>query len=340
MAGQIGKEISLEDAARAPLRIRIAWHAEASFMQLLWRLASLLSPERASAIGGVVLRRIGPFLRKHRMVKANLRIVLPESPEAEIEAIARGSWEQLGRVIGEYPHIASICGDHGHCRVELVDQVGLPALLASGKPVVLVSGHFGNWELNAAMAVRSGFDLTVVHMPRDNPYLTQALQERRAALRCGFVTKETGIQAMLADIRSGRSVASLVDQRFDLGDSVVFFGRDAPAPLAPAVLALRLGLPLIPARVERLQGCRFRITVLPAIQPDLNLADRRLIARDMMQQVYHLFEAWILERPEQWLCIKRRWPDLGKRKWQDKLSRNPRLVQDRPADLDSGIAAG
>ena len=91
------------------------------------------------------------------------------------------------------------------------------------------------------------------------------------------------------------------------------------------------GLPLVPVRVVRLQGCHFRIEVEPEIEPDRNLGGAREIARDMTRRVYRRFEAWIGEHPEQWLCTKRRWPDLRKSKWQAKLASNPRLVRNAGA---------
>jgi KDO2-lipid IV(A) lauroyltransferase len=100
----------------------------------------------------------------------------------------------------------------------------------------------------------------------------------------------------------------LVDQKMNDGITVPFFGR--PAMTAPAIarLGLRFQCPLLPIRVERLQGARFRLTVLPA----LDIVDTGDAAADVlstMTRVNAVIESWVRARPEQWLWLHRRWPD-------------------------------
>lgn len=322
-----------------PLWRRAAWAAGAGLVDGLWRAAAALGPDRAGALAGAVFATLGPRSPKQRMLLANLRIVRPGAAEGELARLARASWRQFGRVVGEYPHLARLAEEPG--RVELVDRFGL-ARAAAGRPALLVSGHLANWELPAAVAVRRGVPMTVLHAPRANPRLGALLQRRRAALGCRFLDKAAGPHALVKELRAGRSIGVLLDQRHDTADAVRFFGRPAPVALAPALIAARLGVPFVPARVERLEGARFRLTVEPPIEPR-PLGDARLVARDMMQRLYDLLEAWIDERPEQWLCIKRRWPDPGKAKWRRKLAANARLLGaaergGEPADLDRGRA--
>jgi KDO2-lipid IV(A) lauroyltransferase len=296
----------------SPLAQKLAWHAEAALMRTAWAFCGLLSPQRASALGGALVRRIGPLTRKHRFLLANLRTCFPDWPEARIEATARASWEQLGRVIGEYPHLGRICGDDGDPRVEAVGAERLDALIEAGGAAILVSGHFANWELMGAMASRRGVPLSVVHDPRANPVLEARLAGRRVLLGCAFLPKLASVHAFMGENRRGRSLGLLIDQRHDEGEAIPLFGRPAPTALAPALLAARLGVPFVPTRTIRLPDCRFRIEVEPPIRPRPELGAPRAVARDMMLRLHARFEAWIAEHPEQWLCIKRRWRDPGK----------------------------
>ena len=75
----------------------------------------------------------------------------------------------------------------------------------------------------------------------------------------------------------------------------------------PARIAAKLGAGLVPTRVERLDGVRFRLTVYEPIYADPQITDVRAAARRMTEQVHAHFEQWIRERPEQWVCAKRRW---------------------------------
>ncbi len=100
----------------------------------------------------------------------------------------------------------------------------------------------------------------------------------------------------------------LVDQKLNDGIAVPFFGRDAMTAPALAQLALRFRCPVVPARVERLGGARFRLTIYPPMGlPDSG--DHDADVSETMRRVNAHFEDWIRARPEQWLWLHRRWPD-------------------------------
>lgn len=292
----------------------LADRSGALLMQLVWRIAAALPPARASALGAAILGRSGPWTRKQRMLTENLRTAFPDWPEARIAAMARASWASLGRLIAEFPHLAELMAPGEPAHVDLVDETGLFVRAARGQPVVMASGHFANWELLAGAVVRAGVPLTVVHAARANPLIERLVDAHRHALGCAFLERGESVLAMRRHIRAGRSIGVLLDQRHDDGEPVPFFGRPALTAMAPALLAVRHDLPFAPVRAERLEGCRFRITVEPALRPDRTLGSPRAIAHDLMVRLDRRFEAWIRERPEQWLCIKRRWPKPGARK--------------------------
>lgn len=290
--------------------MRLADHLAGATMRLAWGLTGRLRPEHASALGAWIVGRVGPRSRKHRMVLANLRVVFPDRSATEIEALARASWAHFGRVIAEFPHFERLSrpGEAGH--LEIVDRHGVIAAAAAGRPAILASGHFGNWELLAGAAIRQGVPLTVVHAARANPMIEALVERQRRALGCDFIEQGESVHKMLAAIRRGRSIGVLIDQRYDAGDMVELFGRPASVPIGPALLAARLGLPFAPGRCERVAPCRFRITVEHPLTPSPGLVEPRAMAQDLMRQLHHHFERWIEERPEQWLCIKRRWPKV------------------------------
>jgi KDO2-lipid IV(A) lauroyltransferase len=258
----------------------------------------------------------------------NLATAFPQISAEALEALARESWGHIGQVIAEYPHLERICGPDAESRIEIRSTMDLEPIRSGKQPVIFVLAHLANWEMAGAMAGRAGLPITCVYSPQQNEAIERLLQRQRQALGCRFVDKAAGAQGLVGELRRGRSLGILVDQRYDESDSVPFFGLDAPAALGPATLAAKLRLPFVPVRIERLdQGCRFRITVHPPIEPDRSLGDAREVARDMTARLYALFEAWIRERPEQWLCLKRRWPDLRRGKWREMVAENPRLMR-------------
>jgi len=92
------------------------------------------------------------------------------------------------------------------------------------------------------------------------------------------------------------------------GIPVPFFGRPAMTAPALAVLALRFDCDVLPLRVERLDGARFRVTVFPPLRLPRS-GKPHADAAALMAQVNATLEAWIRDRPEQWLWLHQRWPD-------------------------------
>ena len=164
------------------------------------------------------------------------------------------------------------------------------------------------------------------------------LRRRREALGCRLVSLEEGARPLIRELGEGRSVGLVVDTRDDDGVPMPFFGLDKLTTLAPARLALRFGCDLIPARVERLGDARFRLTVYEPIRPDPALGSDKDKAMQMMRDLNRLFEQWIRERPEQWLCIKRAWPktvEVPVDRGTTRSGRHPRRGLNRSPGPDS-----
>jgi KDO2-lipid IV(A) lauroyltransferase len=100
----------------------------------------------------------------------------------------------------------------------------------------------------------------------------------------------------------------LADQKMNDGIPVPFFGRMAMTSSALAALALRFDCDVLPARVERLGGAAFRLTVFPAL-PLPRSGDHHADVAALMARVNRILEQWIRDRPEQWFWLHRRWPD-------------------------------
>lgn len=291
--------------ARAPALASVVQWLEAAWLALVWGALALLPPGRAAVVSAGFLRRVGPRLRKHRHVRHNLAIAFPELGEAEREALGREVWASLGAVFGEFPHLARIDREAERLELELWD--GLGPLQDPPQPAVFVTAHVGNWELTTLAAGRFGVPVSVIYSPDANPWVDRLIRRWRRALRCELVPKKGGLRALLRALAAGHSLGFLIDTRQDDGEPVPFFGVPALTSTVPARLALRAGLQLVPVRSERIGPARFRISFGDAVAPDPALGPREQ-ALDMTRRVNERFEAWIRERPEQWLCTKRRWP--------------------------------
>ena len=110
--------------------------------------------ERASALGGWLLRTLGPLTGTQKTVIRNLRIAFPDMDEAERNALALAQWDQTGRTFAELAVMDQLTPEGG--RVEVVGLERLHTLRDSGKPAVLISGHLANFEVMAAVIMAAG----------------------------------------------------------------------------------------------------------------------------------------------------------------------------------------
>lgn len=286
-------------------RDRITHPLQGALLGLLVAVMRVLPLDAASAFGGLVGRTIGPRLRVSRRVDQNLRRAMPDLDDAARRRIIRGMWDNLGRVMCEYPHLHRIIGRD---RVEFVDHAGLGDLMHMARPVVFFGAHLANWELLAPFAVSLGIEMTVIYRSPNNRFADRLLRHLRGAPGLTQIRKSSaGAREAVRVIRKGGVLALLVDQKFNAGLPIPFFGRDAMTAPAAAQFGVHQGAILLPARVERLGGAHFRVTLHPPL--DTAAASPSVQAvEETMRTINGIIEAWVRERPEQWLWIHRRWP--------------------------------
>ncbi len=282
---------------------KLRHYAAAAPAALMWLTARALPCGAASRLGSALLGTVGPLLRKQQQVLRNLRRVLPEADDAELARVARGVWGNLGAVLFEYPHVAHIVDS----RVSVTMAPEVRAHFEAGRPMVFVTGHLANWEVLPDYINRHVQGLVVVYSPDDNPLLERMVQGLRARMGCEYVGKEVALRRLTSRFLDGRSVGLLPDVRVDSAPPLPLFGEPAPTTLSPGRLAARLDYPLIPVHARRLGPARFEIAFEAPITPRSSLTGKHA-AVDVMCQFNARLEAWIRERPHEWLCTKRRWP--------------------------------
>jgi Kdo2-lipid IVA lauroyltransferase/acyltransferase len=275
--------------------------------ELLFGGFKLLSIDRASALGGAIARTIGPRLGVSKRARINLRRALPALTDDEIAAIIRGMWDNLGRVVAEYPHLRGVHAFGPESRVEIVGVEHIDRSIAAGRQFILVAGHLGNWEVAPLSAGQYGLKVAFVYRAANNPLVEHMMSAMRAEWAEFTPKGPIASRRVVGALREKMHLGMLVDQKMNDGIAVPFFGRDAMTAPAVARLALRYDLDVIPVRSERLQGAHFRLTVNPPI-PHPNTGDRDADMLELMAAVNQTLEDWIRDRPDQWFWLHRRWP--------------------------------
>ena len=268
----------------------------------------LLPLDWASAIGGALARTIGPRLGISKRAQLNIRRALPELADHEIAKTIAQMWDNLGRVAAEYPHLRQIRVFEPGGRVETHGFEHMDRAVAAGRRMIIFSGHIANWEIGMLAAVQYGAEVAQIYRAANNPLIDRMITRFRS-IGGELIPKGTvAARRAIAVLRRGAHVTMLADQKMNDGIPVPFFGRPAMTASALAALALRFDCDVLPARVERLGGARFRLTVFPPL-PLPRTGDHHADVASLMTRVNQTLEGWIRDRPQEWFWVHQRWPD-------------------------------
>ena len=287
--------------------------AGASAVGLLGAMKGLRRKPTAK-FAGLVMRKVGPLFKEHRLGRENLRAAFPEKSDVEIEQILAGVWDNLGRIAVEFAHLdefrvqgsALVTPDSVTLSPETTERS--ERIRKSGKPIIGFGSHLANWEISALVAKSLGFKSAVLYRRPNIGAIGDVVTRLRAPLMGELVS--TGLDAPLKLARllqSGVHVGMLVDQHYTKGVEVTFFGRPCKANQLIALLARQTGCPIHGLRVVRLpDGNSFWGEITDEVEP-VRDADGRVDVTGTTQAINKVIEGWVREHPEQWLWLHRRW---------------------------------
>lgn len=263
--------------------------------------APLLLPYRLRLDLAAVLMAwvFAPIAGYRRRIRENLALVRPDLSAAEVRRLLRAVPANTGRMLTE---LASGDDFLSIVRATPMQGPGLPALdaaRAADRPIVIVSGHFGNFDAcRAALAFR-GHRIGALYRPVDDPEIDRLfLDALTKVAEPVFPRGRRGLGEMVRFLRQGNAVAILPDQYVHGGAPLTFFGHLARSSLAAAELALKYDALLVPVYGIR-RGRGFEI-IAEAPIPHSD-------ARTMGQAINDSLEARVRADMDQWLWIHRRW---------------------------------
>jgi KDO2-lipid IV(A) lauroyltransferase len=294
--------MSKHGAARDLAEWTLAWPILKSLEYLPLPLARLESRFLARA-----LRRSAP--RLVQVARRNLAFAFPDLAEGRREAILRGVFQTLGRLVlsfARFPHLS---------RENIQDWIRYDGLehferaQRCGRGVLVLTAHLGNWELSALAHGLYGRPMHILVRPLDNPYLDRLVRRYRTLSGNRVIEKTDSARRIFEALQANHAVGMLVDQNAapDAGVFVDFFGRKACASTGLVKIALRTGAPVVPgfALWDENQG-RYVLRFWPPVEMVLTGdADRDVQVNT--QRTHTVLEQIIRQYPDQWLWIHRRW---------------------------------
>lgn len=290
----------------------VAVHLQYFLFRASVGLLSLLPLRVALRLGEAIALLIYVLDRPHRRVGLiNLAIAFPHRPLSERRRILRSFWLNLGRMTAEGCHMGRLTPETVSQWVTFEDPAYWRSVLEKhGRTGALVlTGHFGNWELFAHAHGLYGYPVHLVYRALKNPLIDDFINQRRRSSGTSTVRKSTAGTNIVRALRQGAILVIPADQNSTrgMGIFVDFFGVPASTNTGLARLAMRTGLPVYPAFLVRQgRGPRHRI-VLGSVVPIAQTGDRNADLRENTQRFARVLEDMIARYPDHWLWVHKRW---------------------------------
>jgi KDO2-lipid IV(A) lauroyltransferase len=278
-------------------------------LRLVFLLASPLPVRWLQKLGralGLFCWTVIPF--RKAVVLENLRAAFGhELDEAALQRLGRESYAQLGTTLLEFCGYWRLTPAQVCDLVELTDEHYLQQVRDAGEGALLVSGHFGNWELIGARLAAMGFDVNFLAKTQSNERVDRLQNDLRARAGVGVIRAGPSIKAMVRALRAGGLIGLLGDQ--DAGDTglfVDFLGRPASVFRGTASLAWRLRCPILTGFGVRQPDGKHRLEVSPPLRLDPDWDEETAIAEITRIHTQRL-EAMVRRYPDHYFWVHRRW---------------------------------
>lgn len=249
-----------------------------------------------------------PFGVRRNVVERQIAAAFPDASAQQVDAMVHDAYGHFGEVIietallpklGRQKIIELFGGAEGF---ELIEQAH-----AAGNGIILITGHFGNWELAGAYVASRGIPIEVIVRRMNNPLFDSYVTRTRAGAGMIVVHDQDAVRRTPRAFKSGHAVAFVADQGvLGLASTFVpFFGRPAKTPRGPAVFAMRYRLPTFFVAAVKEPDGKYRCVVTPVDIPDTG--DREADVDTVVARYTSILEAWVRRYPGQYFWHHRRW---------------------------------
>lgn len=229
------------------------------------------------------------------------------SNEHQVKGIAKNCFVNLGKTVVEFMQFPRMDGEMIRKYIKFQGVEHVENAIAQGQGAILITGHFGNWELLAASISAVIAPVTPIVREVRSPRLNKMVNSFRQRAGYSTIDRDTGIRQALRCIRQNGLLGIVADVDTTVnGVFVDFFGQPAYTPYSPVAFALKTGAPIIPTFIVRQPDN----THLVIIEPPLKLESRDQKEQELIvntQNFTKIIESYIRKYPEQWIWMHRRW---------------------------------
>ena len=281
-------------------------------------LSTRLLPWRVGVQFGGLLGVVAFYLvrRERRRSLESLQIAFGfEKSKLELARIARKNFQNLGKGLIEILNLQYLTSDQIKTLISIEGEEYLKEAAAQGNGTIMVSGHIGNWELQAAGLCIRGYKVHAIAAPLFDPRIEEWIIELRSKFNIETISRgsPSSSRKILNVLRKKEILGLLIDQDTKVeGVFVNFFNKKAYTPTGAAQLALRSGSTTVVSFITRLPGDRHRITIHKPISL-IKTGDRDQDIEANTALFTARIEAHVKQYPDQWVWMHRRWKTKPKK---------------------------
>lgn len=278
------------------------WLSDRTVQGVIWTIQRLPYKPRIRTMGWLTAYVLGPMAGYRRRAMEHLAYIYPDMPLAQQRAIATGALDNMGRTIIEnYSHLDQISSLADH-EPQGPGWHAMQAAKAEGRPILLVSAHYGNWQALRVVLNRKGFAVGGLFRPFNNSYANaHYVRSFESVGGRAFPRTRRGLAEYVRSLRAGGTMAIMVDQHVADGAELTFLGKSAATSLGAADIALKQNALMVPCYGQRKLDDGFSFDLI--FEEPIPHGD----PATMTQALNDSLSACIAQRPEQWFWVHRRW---------------------------------
>lgn len=298
-------------AKRLPLKKRLIKLVGRITFWGMTRTAGLLRPWSIKLLGNFFGSLFYVLSKRYRRVALkNLRLAMSDQmDENEMKSIAKRVFQHFSRGAFEFFYFLSLDKDHISAMIEVDGIEILEEVMAEGRGCVLVTAHYGNWELLARKLAILGYKVNVIARDSDDPGMTGIATRIRESGGYRVFDRDQPIIGAFRSLKNNEILGILPDQNESDGLLIEFFGKLAATAIGPAVLALRSGAPIVPIFASQVSDGKYVAKVYPRIE-FIPSGDEGKDTYDLMTLINKAIEVEVRRHPSQWLWLHDRWKHL------------------------------
>lgn len=268
---------------------------------IFWVLHLLPFPQRSAFAAWVMARVISPLVGYRRRIRSNLDLIFPDLGTARRDALTVEVARSVGRTLCELFSPRDLLRMAAQTELGGAGLAALEKARKEGRPAIVISGHFGNYDIARACLIARGFHVGGLYRRMNNPLFHDFYLGNISSIGTPlFERGRPGLGQMIKHLKDGGTLAALIDVRANAGVPLPFIGQNALTATSMAELALRYDALLVPLYAVRQPDGQSFVAELEAPIPHSD-------PETMTVALNASLEARIRKNPEQWFWIHNRW---------------------------------